>query len=38
MIKKKPEYANRYRKIIKRLKEKYRLQKIFKDKKAIVIL
>ncbi len=32
MIKKKPEFANRYRQLIKRLKEKYRLQKVFKDK------
>ena len=30
MIKKKPEFAERYRKLIKRLKEKYRLQKVFK--------
>jgi len=35
MIKKKPEFANRYRKLIKRLKEKYRLQKVFKDKNNI---
>jgi len=35
MIKKKPEFADRYRQLIKRLKEKYRLQKIFKDKNNI---
>ena len=35
MIEKKPEFANRYRQLIKRLKEKYRLQKIFKDKNNI---
>jgi len=35
MIEKKPEFANRYRQLIKRLKEKYRLQKVFKDKNNI---
>jgi len=35
MIEKKPEFANRYRQLIKRLKEKYRLQKVFKDRNNI---
>jgi len=35
MIEKKPDFANRYRQLIKRLKEKYRLQKVFKDKNNI---
>ncbi len=35
MIEKKPEFADRYRELIKRLKQKYRLQKIFKDRNNI---